>query len=67
MANNEKIPVGVLGATGSVGQKFIELLSNHPWFRVLKWLHLKDRQEKNIKMPLTGYYPSLPKDVAERL
>ena len=29
-----KIPVGVLGATGSVGQKFIELLSNHPWFEV---------------------------------
>jgi aspartate-semialdehyde dehydrogenase len=30
----EKIPVGVLGATGSVGQKFIELLSNHPWFEI---------------------------------
>ena len=29
-----KISVGVLGATGSVGQKFIELLSNHPWFEV---------------------------------
>ena len=27
-----KIPVGVLGATGSVGQKFIQLLENHPWF-----------------------------------
>ena len=29
-----KIPVGILGATGMVGQKFIELLSNHPWFEV---------------------------------
>ncbi len=29
-----KIPVAILGATGSVGQKFIELLSNHPWFEV---------------------------------
>lgn len=29
-----KIPVAVLGATGSVGQKFIELLSNHPWFKI---------------------------------
>lgn len=27
-----KIPVGVLGATGRVGQKFVELLLNHPWF-----------------------------------
>ncbi len=31
---DEKIKVGILGATGSVGQKFIELLSNHPWFKV---------------------------------
>lgn len=30
----EKIPVGILGATGSVGQKFIELLAHHPWFEV---------------------------------
>jgi len=29
-----KIPVGVLGATGAVGQKFIKLLENHPWFEV---------------------------------
>jgi len=29
-----KIKVGVLGATGSVGQKFIQLLENHPWFEV---------------------------------
>ncbi len=31
---NEKIQVGVLGATGSVGQKFVDLLSNHPWFEI---------------------------------
>ncbi len=30
----EKIPVAILGATGSVGQKFIELLINHPWFTI---------------------------------
>ena len=29
-----KIPVAILGATGSVGQRFIQLLANHPWFRV---------------------------------
>jgi aspartate-semialdehyde dehydrogenase len=29
-----KIAVGVLGATGAVGQKFIKLLENHPWFEV---------------------------------
>ena len=30
----EKIPVGVLGATGAVGQRFIQLLEGHPWFEV---------------------------------
>jgi len=30
----EKIPVGILGATGAVGQKFVQLLSSHPWFCV---------------------------------
>ena len=30
----KKIPVAILGATGSVGQKFVELLSNHPWFEI---------------------------------
>jgi aspartate-semialdehyde dehydrogenase len=29
-----RIPVAILGATGNVGQRFIELLENHPWFRV---------------------------------
>lgn len=29
-----KIPVGVLGATGIVGQNYIRLLENHPWFEV---------------------------------
>ena len=29
-----KIPVGVLGATGAVGQRFVELLDGHPWFQV---------------------------------
>jgi aspartate-semialdehyde dehydrogenase len=31
---SQKIPVGILGATGSVGQKFVELLAFHPWFEV---------------------------------
>ncbi|HYI08333.1 MAG TPA: aspartate-semialdehyde dehydrogenase [Thermoanaerobaculia bacterium] len=30
----ERIPVAILGATGSVGQRFVQLLENHPWFRV---------------------------------
>ena len=30
----DKIPVGILGATGAVGQKFILLLADHPWFEI---------------------------------
>jgi aspartate-semialdehyde dehydrogenase len=30
----ERIPVAVLGATGSVGQRFVQLLEHHPWFRL---------------------------------
>ncbi|HEV2177826.1 MAG TPA: aspartate-semialdehyde dehydrogenase [Terriglobia bacterium] len=33
----KKIEVGILGATGMVGQRFVSLLENHPWFE-LKWL-----------------------------
>lgn len=29
-----KIPVGVLGATGAVGQRFVQLLADHPWFQI---------------------------------
>ena len=31
---NEKIPVAILGATGAVGQKFVTLLADHPWFEI---------------------------------
>ena len=31
---SERIPVAVLGATGSVGQRFVQLLEHHPWFRL---------------------------------
>jgi aspartate-semialdehyde dehydrogenase len=33
--SSSQIPVAVLGATGSVGQRFISLLDNHPWFKVV--------------------------------
>jgi aspartate-semialdehyde dehydrogenase len=37
-----KYPIGILGATGMVGQRFIQLLENHPWFEVT-WLAASDR------------------------
>jgi aspartate-semialdehyde dehydrogenase len=39
-----KIPVGILGATGIVGQRFVQMLENHPWFEIA-WLAASDRSE----------------------
>ena len=39
-----KISVGILGATGIVGQRFIQMLEYHPWFEVA-WLAASERSE----------------------
>ena len=35
-AASHRVPVAVLGATGAVGQTFIRLLADHPWFRLVE-------------------------------
>jgi aspartate-semialdehyde dehydrogenase len=42
MVMQKKHPIGILGATGMVGQRYIQLLENHPWFEVT-WLAASDR------------------------
>jgi aspartate-semialdehyde dehydrogenase len=37
-----RYPIGILGATGMVGQRYIQLLENHPWFEIA-WLGASDR------------------------
>jgi len=44
MPQDTRIPVGVIGATGMVGQQFISRLANHPWFEVT-WLAASERSE----------------------
>jgi aspartate-semialdehyde dehydrogenase len=39
---SQKIEVGILGATGTVGQRFVQLLEDHPWFEA-RWLAASDR------------------------
>ena len=34
MQRSKKIPVAILGATGAVGQRFVQLLVNQPWFEI---------------------------------
>jgi aspartate-semialdehyde dehydrogenase len=62
-----QIPVGILGATGMVGQQFIALLASHPWFRV-DWLGASHRSEGKAFRDATAWRLAnpLPDDVARR-
>lgn len=40
----KRLDVGILGATGTVGQQFIRILARHPWFRP-SWLAASERSE----------------------
>jgi len=44
MPQDTRIPVGVIGATGMVGQQFISRLAHHPWFEVT-WVAASERSE----------------------
>jgi aspartate-semialdehyde dehydrogenase len=61
------IEVGILGATGTVGQQFIALLADHPWFKVT-WLGASQRSEGKAYRDATAWRLSspLPGDVAGR-
>jgi aspartate-semialdehyde dehydrogenase len=48
------IEVGILGATGMVGQQFIALLANHPWFKVT-WLGASQRSEGKAYRDATAW------------
>ncbi len=45
MSANQRVPVAILGATGTVGQRFITLLDRHPWFDLVA-LTASERSEK---------------------
>jgi len=64
---SNKIPVGVLGATGMVGQEFVSFLQNHPWFD-LTWLGASDRSagkkyHEATSWRLGGETPAYVRDV----
>ena len=43
----QRVEIGILGATGMVGQRFLELLAEHPWFDVA-WLAASDRSSGKL-------------------
>ena len=62
------IPVGILGATGAVGQQFIALLADHPWFKV-EWLGASHRSEGKAYRDASAWRLAerLPEAVAGRV
>lgn len=62
---DSRIPVAVLGATGSVGQRFVQLLEGHPWFRVVELTASERSAGKPYAEAVTWYQESaLPSLVA---
>jgi len=56
----EKIPVGILGATGAVGQRFVSLLENHPWFEVAEVFASERSSGKSFGEACTWRLPGAP-------
>lgn len=60
-----KIEVGILGATGMVGQQFVALLASHPWFRVT-WLAASQRSAAQRYGDLPWRLPQpIPQEIAD--
>lgn len=61
-----KIPVAILGATGRVGQKFVELLSDHPWFEIAALAASSNSAGKKYKDAMSWSMPApLPEKIGE--
>ena len=54
MSTMKKIQVGILGATGSVGQRFIQLLDNHPFFEVTELAASESSAKKTYEEAVKG-------------
>jgi len=63
-----EIEVGVLGATGVVGQQFVSRLARHPWFR-LTWLAASERSEGKAYQSIAPWRLAtpMPEESAGRL
>ncbi len=61
-----RIEVGILGATGMVGQNFVKFLEGHPWFET-KWLGASDRSAgKRYRDAMTWHLAgSTPASIAD--
>jgi len=61
---SQRVPVSVLGATGAVGQTFIRLLDNHPWFVVREVAASERSAGKSYAAATRWLEGEMPSDVA---
>lgn len=67
-APRRKIPVSVLGGTGTVGQRFVQLLEGHPWFEIVEVLASDQSAGKAYAEAVGSRWKlttPIPKDVAK--
>ena len=63
-----KISVGILGATGMVGQRFVTLLQNHPWFEIVCLAASSKSANKSYQQSVVGRWmmsQPIPKKIAK--
>lgn len=67
METTKKIPVAVLGATGIVGQRFVQLLAHHPWFSITALAgserSIGKKYQESCHWRLDGEIPSIINDL----
>ncbi len=62
----DKIKVAILGATGIVGQRFIERLAEHPWFKIEYLASSPESKGKKFRDAVKWVLnPELPEDIAD--
>ena len=62
---DRKLKVGVLGATGMVGQNYVRLLINHPWFEVVYLAASPGSAGKKYSQAVSGRW-HMPEDIPEK-
>lgn len=62
----DKVKVGILGATGMVGQRFVQLLANHPWFQVTEVAASERSAGKKYGEVMEGRW-KLPTEIPEEV
>ena len=68
MNTEPKIKVGILGATGIIGQKFISLLENHPWFEITEIAASKKSAGKKYNEAVNWVLSNpIPKSICEKI